>query len=506
MILSPDLETILFTATSDAERRVARLLIHVDGELDAVAFHSVKLRSHPYKQQAEADFILLWKGVVVVVEVKGGGVRCIEGKWWTIDRRHEWNRLHESPMDQANDAKMALREILKEDGLGWYADQHIVITPDVDDLDKAIGWYPSHWLVSGDMTIDGLTAALNAIVARAPQAPSRVRRARMDELRERLFGEFTRLPRIDVQRGAVLEEQSRATAGQARYLEGLNRTSRLVVLGGAGTGKSLALAEGAKQEADQGRSVLITFRSPGLAPYFKTLVAGRGIEVVAFDDLAANKTYDVVFVDEAQDLMSAEAMDLLDILIAGGRAGGRWRMFLDPNNQAHVDGEFDRDVYALVLEEAVPFELPMNVRNTKPIVHVVQSYLGADIGDPAIVHGEELHWHELPEPADVRAAERVADELIEQGAHPDSIWIVDCSSSEPPHRDQRGVTVTSPRHAKGLEADRVIVCNLPETFDKAGAAAFYVAVTRARVALHLVISKQDRQRLQKLLRANMETR
>lgn len=497
---------ILSTATSDAERRVARLLVRVDGGPDAVAFHSVKLRSHPHKQQAEADFVILWKGVVLTVEVKGGGVRCIEGKWWTIDRRQEWNRLRESPMDQANDAKMALREILKEDGLGWYADQHVVITPDVDDLDTAIGWYPSHWLVSSHMTVDGLTRALNEVVTRAPQAPSRTRRARMDEVRRRLFGEFTRLPRIDVQRAAVLDEQSRATAGQARYLEGLNRTPRLVVLGGAGTGKSLALAEGAKQDVDQGRSVLITFKSPGLASFFQPLVAGRGIDVVPFDDLTADNKYDAVFVDEAQDLMTAEAMDRLDLLMAGGRAACRWRMFLDPNNQTHIDGEFDQDTYELVLHEAVPFDLPMNVRNTKPIVHVVQSYLGADIGDPAIVHGEEIHWHEAPAPAGVMDAEGVADELIDQGARPDSIWLVDCSASDPPRRDRRGLTVTSPRYAKGLEADRVIVCNLPETFDDAGAAAFYVAITRARVALHLVISEKDRKRLQKLLRANMEPR
>src|SRR4051794_22154610 len=113
--------------------------------------------------------------------------------------------------------------------------------------------------------------------------------------------------------------------------------------------------------------------------------------------------------------MTAEAMDRLDLFMAGGRAVCRWRMFLDPNNQAHVDGDFDEDTYRLVLDEAVPFDLPMNVRNTKPIVHMVQSYLGADIGDPAIVHGEDLHWHEVPAPADLTAARELADELVDQG-------------------------------------------------------------------------------------------
>jgi hypothetical protein len=252
--------------------------------------------------------------------------------------------------------------------------------------------------------------------------------------------------------------------------------------------------------------VLITFRSPGLTAFFETLVANRGIDVVPFDDVAVHRAYDAVFVDEAQDLMTAEAMDRLDAVVKGGRADGRWRMFLDPNNQAHVDGGFDPDVYGLVLDEAVPFPLPMNVRNTKPIVRMVQSYLRADIGDAAIVHGEDLHWHEVAALADLEAAEEVADDLIEQGARPDSIWLVDCRSSEPPRQNERGVTVTSPRHSKGLEADRVVVYNVPENLDEAGAAAFYVAVTRARVALHLVISVQDRKRLQGLLRANMEAR
>jgi hypothetical protein len=503
MILSPDLRTILQTTDSDAERTVARLLLQVDGDPDAVAFHSVKLRSHRRKQQAEADFVIFWKGVVVVVEVKGGGVRRIEGKWWTKNRRQEWAQLKESPMDQANGAKVALRDILKEDGLGWYADQHAAITPDIDDLNNAIGWHPSHWLASSDMTIEGITRALDDIVVKAPSPSHGVKLARVPDVRKRLYGEFSRLPTIDAQRGAVLEEQNRATAGQARYLEGLARSPRVLVLGGAGTGKSLALVEGAKQEADQRRSVLITFKSPGLTGFFRSLVGDRNIDIIPFAELPEDRIYDAVFVDEAQDLMTAEDMDRLDTVVAGGRANGRWRMFLDRNNQAHVDGAFDEDIFELILEEAVEFELPMNVRNTKPIVHVVQSYLGADIGDPGIVHGEPLHWCDADGVADVAAAEKVAEQLVADGTKPSSIWIIDALSSTAPVSTKRGVTITSPKYAKGLEADRVIVCNLPETFDHAGSAAFYVAATRARVGLHILMSAADNKRLQELLKSNL---
>lgn len=504
MILSPDLATILATARSDAERRIARLLHQMDGGSDAVAFHSVKLRSHPTKQQAEADFIILWRGVVVVVEVKGGGVRHADGKWWTIDRRGDWNLLRESPMDQANDAKFALRDILRQEGLGWYADQHIVITPDVQDLEAAIGWLPTHWLAQDKMTVEAMGKALDRVV-HSGSSDGRGKKARVDDIRERLFCEFTRLPMIDAQRGAVLEEQNHATAGQAKYLAGLAKSPRILVQGGAGTGKSLALAEGARQDADQGMTVLVTFRSPGLAPFFEALLRGTSIDIVPFGALSTSRKYDAVFVDEAQDLMTAEDMDKLDEVVEGGRSSGRWRMFLDPNNQAHVDGSFDPVVYQFVLDEAVEFDLPLNVRNTKPIVHVVQSYLGADVGDPAIVHGEKLHWHEVADGLNLQGAISVAEELVAAGADPTSLWVIDVSSEDEPAMRKEGFVVTSPRFAKGLEADRVVVGHLPSEFDAIGTASFYVAVTRARVALHIAVSGADRKHLQRLLRGRQDS-
>ena len=500
MILSPDLTDIDKYANSDAERRLAHLLKSIEGPTDAVAFHSVKLRSHAYKQQAESDFVVLWKGVVVVVEVKGGGVKRHDGVWYSIDRRGDWHRLTSSPMEQAQSAMYALRDILREEGLGWFAHEAIVITPDIDAPPHSVEWQPTHWLAREDMNIAALTSALDTVVAKRRKAPVGVKIARNEDLRVRLFGEFTRMPVIDAQRGAVLEEQNRATDEQARILASLARNQRMMVLGGAGTGKSLVLVEAAKQEANAGRSVLITFRSPALASFFTPRIAERAIDILSFDELKDERTYDVVLIDEAQDLMTADEMDRLDTFIAGGRSGGRWRMFLDPNNQSHVDGRFDKDVYDLVAAEAPSFDLNRNVRNTKAIVHVVQEYLGADVGDPGIVHGEKVQWHWSDGAADVEEATEVAYRLIAEGARKAEIWIISATSDLAPMSTPGGLTVTSPRYAKGLEAEHVIVCDLPESFDDAGVAAFYVAVTRARVSLHIIASCADKRRLQGLAR------
>ncbi|WKK12694.1 NERD domain-containing protein [Rhodococcus ruber] len=501
MILVPDLADIESVAASDAERRVARLLRSVEGPADAVAFYSVKLRSHSVKQQGEADFVVLWNGLVIVLEVKGGGVRKHDGVWYSIDRHSDWHKLRESPMEQAQSAMYALKEILTEEGVGWFASEAVVITPDVGSPPPAVDWKNSHWWAKDQMNIQSMSDAFAALEKGARTAPFGVKRARADALRSRLFGEFTRMPVVDAQRGAVLEEQNRATEGQARILAALSPNPRMLISGGAGTGKSLVLAEAAKQEAGSGKSVLITFHSPSLADFFSPRVGDRNIDLRPFADLTGDKTYDVIFVDEAQDIMNAAGMDALDSMVHGGLTAGRWRMFLDQNNQAHVDGEFDSEVYELMKHDAVQFNLDRNVRNTKAIVHVVQEYLGADVGDPGIVHGDRVEWRwSNEEIAGVDEGVAVARDLVANGARREDIWIIDVSGDAEPRRIGGGFLVTTPRFAKGLEAEHVIVCNLPDEYDERGLAAFYVAVTRARVTLHILASVTDKKRLQDLFR------
>lgn len=498
MILSPDLHDVERSARSDAERKVARVLAAIH-QPSAVGFHSVVLRSHRYKEMAEVDFVILWKGVVVVVEVKGGGVKRHDGAWYSVDRRGDSHRLSSAPMEQAQSAMFAMRTIFGEDGLGWFADQAIVITPDIEAPPAATGWKATHWLARDEMSTSALASALDVVAASAPQAPRNTRIATVDDVRTKLFGEFSRLPMIDAQRGAVIDEQDSATAGQARILAGLAPNDRIIILGGAGTGKSVVLAEAAKQEATAGRSVLLTFRSPGLRQFFGPRLDGRNIEVIAFEDLSDSKQFDVVLVDEAQDLMSDEAMDRLDRVVAGGRSRGRWRMCLDPNNQSQVHGRFDPDVLELVVADAVRYEVALNVRNTKAIVHMVQEYLGADVGDPGIVNGERIRWV-WTESAGVAAGVELARSLQSNGVQPDDIWVIPVTAKAELDEVNDGFRILSPRNAKGLEAEHVILCDLPVEFNDGTLSAFYVAVTRPRVALYIIATKMDKKRLLSLAR------
>lgn len=503
MRLVPDLRQIEATAQSNAERKVARLLQHVVRD-DACAYYSKDLRKHSEKQDAEADFVILWDGAIIVIEVKGGGIEQIAGRWYTTDRHGHRNPLHESPMKQARAAKHALLDILKDEKVGWVRGDHMVITPDILKPPSSIEWEPWQWLARESMEPEALADAFESLVRRIEPVPRGVPAASPKALRRALEGEFRRMPVVDLQRGEVLAEQVRATKEQAAVLAGLTGNDRIFVTGGAGTGKSLLLATAARDEADQGRSVLVTFRSPDLKKYFDLHIESAAIDVVPFADLDAAKAYDVALVDEAQDLMTAEDMDRLDAVIKGGRSAGRWRMFLDPNNQAHVDGDYDPDVVALVESEATTFHLGKNVRNTAAMVHTVQDYLHADVGDPGIVIGKGVGWHKVEggsstsRAAHLAKAEEIAESLVLNGADRRSIWIVDFDPMAERRTTDRGITVTSPRFAKGLEADHVIVAGLPDDMEDAGLAAFYVAITRARVTLQVVVDRKERMRLLEL--------
>ncbi|MBJ7308212.1 MAG: NERD nuclease, partial [Acidimicrobiia bacterium] len=69
-----------------------------------------------------------------------------EGIWYSIDRRGDWNKLADSPMEQARSAMYALRDILSEDGLGWFAHEPVVITPDVASSPRSVEWKQTQWL------------------------------------------------------------------------------------------------------------------------------------------------------------------------------------------------------------------------------------------------------------------------------------------------------------------------------------------------------------------------
>jgi hypothetical protein len=185
-------------------------------------------------------------------------------------------------------------------------------------------------------------------------------------------------------------------------------------------------------------------------------------------------------------------------------------MFSDPNNQAHIDGVFEPEVYREVLERAARYQLPYNCRNTSAIVTQTQLMTGADVGvakagqGPVVQFDRPLTDQDLASLLDARL-KRLRREEIDLS---DVVVItlrdaVEESSATGTKAFARGqlVTVTDNRAPaesgvarlvtamtfKGLEASHVLVVDVDDVSTQQGMSRLYVAMTRPRISLWLAV-------------------
>ncbi|SDH44280.1 nuclease-related domain-containing DEAD/DEAH box helicase [Agrococcus jejuensis] len=485
-----------------SERLLADLLRKMDRP-NGLAIYSTSLRKARGKREAEADFIVLWDGAVLVLEVKGGTVgRDASGDWW-LDSPPRPRRAIQPPMDQARVEMYALRDLIRDlDGIDLRdAMTYAVVTPYTQAPPEDVGWHPVQWIGSDTLRSTSLAEALDALAGSVRQryptdAPE------LQWLRERLTREFIGVANHRVAYDAVRDEQDRMTGDQARFFLAMRGVRRSMLLGGAGTGKSLMLVMAARQHSLAGRNVLVTCKSRSLLPMFESQLAGTPVVVAATGDLASlDAEFDVVLVDEAQDLMNEIDIGLIFSKVRGGYEDGEWTLALDPNNQAHVQGAFSGETYEQIADGHPSFPLTLNVRNTSEMVVAVQANLHADIGAPTIAHGRAIRWEDIDEHDDLevrvqRIVASIATAVDVDSA--DEVVVISAagpSESEPADTGRRqiaGVPYLAAHEAKGLEFDHVVVVDVPRRPTTADLAATYVAMTRARISLTVVLSAASR--------------
>lgn len=506
MKLVPPIPVIERNTQSPAEVQLARVLQRIDLHPAATAYWSVKMSGHATKQVAEADFVIVHADAFVVVEVKGGRVTHLDGQWNSTDRYGEVHRLPESPMHQARGAGWALQKHLGQDGKYFVRWDALVVTPDLPTAPRSVEWAEGRWIAGPDLSKDRMEEHLREVFSSLKPVPGHWRGgvAQTAHLKAALEATFEG-DATYCGAAAILDEQNEATASQAEALARFF-THQLIVTGGAGTGKTLVMAELARREAQSHITglahprVLVTFRSRSLESYVKGLLEGvEGIIVKPFADIQPDDECDVLLVDEAQDLMNADEMHVLTRALRGGLDHGRWRLFLDPNNQAHLDGLYDPETFEILSQQASALlPLDKNVRNTAPVVTTLKMMLNADLGDPGIVNGPRPSW-DLASTGDLQAALRQARSLTGAGIPPSEICLIDCSSMDVDDTTSpEGFRVTSPAGIKGLEANHVVVYGWPSHLDAAGRAAAYVALTRPRVSLTVLLTPGQAQTLSDL--------
>lgn len=542
---------------SAAERRLYEAFKIGLGD-DFVVLHSVKWIAKPGGRGArdgEVDFLVCHpRHGLLVVEVKGGGVTLdySSGIWTSTDRNGVEHRIG-NPFEQAKKGKFAILEKLYEStiwqklGARRFPLGHAVFLPDIDD-GAALQGPDAPRVIIGDR---GDLQRIAEWVSQAHRFWADTDGAGRFEIGPRgidaLRRIFARVSTVRPLLSARLQEEERSrielTDRQAFILNMLSRQRRVMIAGGAGTGKTLIAREKAVRSAEEGLRTLLVCYNRGLADHLRELCAGvEGLGVATFHQLcrrwidkakadlgrdlmaearrdypggtdfdhhqpialalavdAFQEHYDAIVVDEGQDFGDEFWMPIE--LMLSDHADGLLYVFLDEN----------QDIYgrsAAIPIPGEPMQLDKNCRNTTAIhAAAYRFYRGAEIEAPRIAGGAV----ELLTAPDVAGQARAIASLVtrlvaDEGVAPHDIGVLLCdgrdrasyeralaANSIPKaarwgHLEAYGpgsVTVDTVARFKGLERPIIILWGLDHCDPVADRETLYVGMSRAKSLLFL---------------------
>jgi hypothetical protein len=485
----------------DSERFVFELFKSAQIQ-SATALHSLKFLNAGNRPFGETDFVVVCPRGIVVFEVKGGSIRSNDDGTFTIGSDEGKNyTTHESPIDQASRNSMAVRSWLAQ-RVSYLAEDipvgHAIVMPfqlgvvkgmnvipqvaalksDCRDANVFTRWVEScieYWWKKKGFLIDALSEK------------------EVEETVHLLRGQFDVETSLDIRTGRILNRQDVISDEQVRIIDAADEAARIVVSGGAGSGKSFVIRTLARRAAAEGMHVGILLPRPELQPIFAGL---EDLGVKLLGPGLRSEQVDLLFIDEAQDLCNETGFELINSSVSGGLEHGRWRIFLDDNIQSNLRGLWDHAAYQLYLSLSLGFPLRLedNYRNTDTIVDMITLAVQTRIGRARVSSGEECQqFHDGP-----NKIVGILNRMREQGVDWDDVCIIVVGDLEPitsllsrnniawgVRFGGRGVLVSTPEEMQGLEYPHVILyVNVPDI--DALPARFYVAASRARATLTLV--------------------
>ncbi|GAB3345697.1 hypothetical protein GCM10027452_16850 [Micromonospora halotolerans] len=477
----------------------------------------------PRWRMGEADFVLLHPGRgLLIMEVKDGSYR-VEGRQWFAQRRSGDVPLNADPFDQAVRNKYALTGWLRDtagirhvpaghcvvfaDGrpsgnLGPHAPDTIVLTAAaLEHAPMVVERVMAHWDQHGWASQSDFGKALEAFAPTAVVA--RTLRYDVD------------LASDDLAR--LTQRQIRLTNRQLEVLEGTSKKRASLVLGAAGTGKTVLAQERARELAARGLRVAVIGQQRNLRLEIRRRLRVEGVSSGEPEDVlcdlygadrlreyegeqlwvtvlalaeAYGKPLDCLIVDEAQ----SHDEDLLDALRELVRPDGSVVLFADPYQRdssgtwrPRPDGSFNE------------FWLTENCRNVLPIAKLVARISGAHTpvtgpaGRPPRLSGGA---------ADLAAA--CADAVLKILKDlPASQLVLLTSTTANQAAIRRTLADRGVRTMNGLRGDELAVCTVRQFHGcEAPAVVYaddgeedwttsYIAVSRACAFLH-VVGRPDR--------------
>lgn len=390
-----------YKTNSSAEYRVFdKLKESFINDNQYIAFHSLNLTKHKTKRFGEADFVIICKYGLFVFEVKGGGISCEQGAWSTIDRHQEKHKI-QNPFMQAETAMHAIHKEIKESH--QFDNVHIsigygVIFPDIKWSEVSSEW--DKLTICDSQKFKIFESFLNIFFKYWHNKKANNSLLSVEQIKliaQYLRPNFETIISISSQLHQQAEISLQLTKDQYRYLDIVASNKRVLCSGGAGTGKTFLAAELARRMAREDKKVVVVCKSEWLKQYLATKIINEFVTISTIDSAKVDmkrlniEKYDVLIVDEGQDLFTLNAIIKLNELIKGELQNGEWYIFHDINNQ--VLDAIDENALDF-LEDIHHTKIPLttNCRNTNPILEYIEKSLNVNMGkkDKALVNGPKV--------------------------------------------------------------------------------------------------------------------
>lgn len=497
--------------------------------------------------EGEADFVIVIPELgFLVIEVKGGTIDYDnENRRWFRRLSNGHHKMIKDPFEQARRNTHALKErILLQCGgeAPRFAFGHAVFFPDCDyEGTPPPGADQATILTARDLPhLDRrIPAALRKWSRRAEPTP--IPDDQLSGLKQALNSTFRLLSVLTRRIEEEEEGLVRLTDDQFRFLDFIQNQDRCLVEGVAGSGKTLLAFEQASRFAHRGLKTLLVCYNRALARWLRSRLDEKGAEFVDvyhfhglcygmcreagldfnppdddrqtfFREIAPDKLldaiaiigtrYDAVVVDEGQDFYP-EWWPPLEFF-CHRQEHAPFYLFYDPAQNLFVDEPEFPDL-------GRPFPLTTNCRNTRRIAEFCGAIHEAEIRTHrSAPDGTEVRIQACPDAArQVSACDALVKELRKGGVAAGQIVI------QSPYRKQRdkssfrdvtriggfpvvsdfetwkageGILFSTIRSFKGLEADVVIMVDVPKinTSRAFSRADCYVGASRARHVLAIL--------------------
>lgn len=552
---------------SDAERKIFRWFEKLEWK-NCVVLHSLGIARHNDNVFGEIDFVIISTEGIICVEVKGGQVYRKDGRWFYRNRFGNEDSKNKGPFEQAQGNMHSLRgHLLKRlngnDSLVRCQYSCCVITPDCSIADNAVDVIPEV-LFDTYKAVDELGEFFEKVVqywknqcmSKHGFEGGKLSASDIERAVNLLRGDFKFIPSLSVIMKRTDEQLLAVTDEQYSIMEGFEDNERLLISGAAGTGKTLLAMEQCRRYSASGKNVLFLCYNKLIASYVSEC---RNIQKDKFDvynihrllrelcdsnvpedigtsyfekelpeefiDKVENgiidKKYDVVVIDEGQDLMNTYYYMCVNYLIKGGFSEGIWSVYFDPSQNLFNNYSELNDIWKqLKLDADTNYKLSINCRNTRQIAVANKMISNIPQAKQLKADGVEVEYIEYSNmQEEAKLLIKTIRNLRSQGISASDIVILSpyieksCINAMDFPSDigfirinpkdgfaaRTGTDFYTIQAFKGLESKVVLLIDIEDFESESSRLLNYVAVSRARTILYVFYAKDVKEQRQKML-------